>query len=202
MASEPTRQRRNTASEAVQAVGEAHRQFNERFEFVQRPNVNLKLRKKLDVVGLRFTVGTDWQICRRDGLPTEWVPNCRFGVREKLLGGKFRMTSQPTQICYSKKLQVDRFKLQLNGGLSMITGQPFVGIDVKSNEKMIPQCGLDGNGISFNHRLTLPLKNPEIKAKLFGNIHLPSTEYDPLSNTMRMGKFQIDTQSVDLSFTV
>jgi len=173
--------------------------FHERVALRGRPDVTVKLRKKFDLAGLRFTCGTDIALMDREGEGNPYKPNFQWDLRDRLFNGKVRVETRSKQITYSKSFGVEKMKVQVNGGVNYISGQTYLGFNVKTGQGV--SSSVNSNGISFNQRFDTLLDHPKVKFNVSGVIELPEATYNANSNVMEVGPVEVQPEEITATVT-
>jgi hypothetical protein len=209
----PSPPKKSALVSGLDAVVAFAKDVNGRVVLRTKPEVAVKLRKRLSWLALEAYAGAEFLVVTHKPREREpWLPVWHFEVRETVLGGTLAL-SRAEEISYSKSVQLNEaVRLEVSALYSLQTSQPFIGFNVLSTPGVSSAAG--SNAISVHRHLSRrwtgqPAADGTRRAVLqtdvdvTGAVTLPSTRFNSLTGKVGLqGPLTVDMTSVTLTATV
>ena len=209
----PSPPRKSALASGLDAVIAFAKDVNGRVVLRSKPEVAVRLRKRLSWLALEAYGGAEFLVMTQKPREREpWLPVWHFEVRETVLGGTLAV-SQANEISYSKSVQLNEaVRLEMSALYSLQTSQPFIGFNVHSTPGVSSAAG--SNAISvhrhFSRRWTGKAAADGARRMVLqtdvdvtGAVTLPGTRFNSLTGKVGLqGPLTVDVTSMTLTASV
>lgn len=208
----PSPPKKSALASGLDAAVAFAKDVNERVVLRTKPEVAVKLRKRLAWLALEAYAGAEFLVVTQKPREREaYWPHWHFEVRDTLLGGTFCL-SQHQEVAYSKSLQLnDAVRVEVSALYSLQSRQPFLGFNVHSTPGVSSAAG--SNAISVHRHLSRSWTGKaadgsrqqvlQTDVDVTGAVTLPSTRFNSLTGKVGLqGPLIVDVTSCTLTATL